>query len=454
MYSRHLSSSTPARPVTVGEHGVLDQTAFWQRVHGLRRALAVQPARRMALVCDDSGWFAAGLLALAHAGRVCVVPQAPQAGSITASGVHIDAVLTDRPADFAEFATLPVTGIPPARDSAPSLPDDSALIESYTSGSSGMPKCVPKTFGQLRREVATLEQQWGKQLGTALVCGTVPHYHLYGTLVRVLWPLLAGRSFVTHTCLQAADLRHWAAQQRCVIVSSPAFLSRIGDVSELPPASQVAAVFSSGAPLPDNCAERLQRDWGHAPIEIYGSTETGGIGWRAWSGAAERPYWRLLPGMQAELREESAGTRLWVKSGFTWQSDWMATGDLARRHADGRLELLGRADDVVKLEDKRVSLSEMRTRLLAHAWVENARLLLVEGRRRSIGAVVVLNAAGRAHLQAQGKIATSRELRHWLRRSYEPVLLPRKWRFPEALPDNDMGKIEHSSLQQLFAARA
>ncbi|MBU6469517.1 MAG: acyl--CoA ligase [Gammaproteobacteria bacterium] len=444
----------PTRPVAISEHGALDQTAFWRRVHGLRAALASQPAQRVALVCEDSGWFAAGMLALAQTGRICVVPQAPQAGSITASGAHVGAVLTDRPGEFTEFTTLAIGDAPPAGDATASLPDDDVCIECYTSGSSGMPKCVLKAFGQLRREVAALEQQWGEQLGDALVLGTIPHYHLYGTLVRVLWPLLAGRTFVTHTCVQAAELRRWAAQHRCVIVSSPAFLQRIAAPAELPPAAQVAAVFSSGAPLADPFAERLQRDWGHAPIEIYGSTETGGVAWRVWSGSAERPYWRLLPGVQTELREEPAGMRLWVKSGFTWQSGWMATGDLARRHDDGRLVLLGRADDVVKLEDKRVSLSEMRTRLMAHAWVENVRLLLLAGPRRSIGAVVILNAAGRRQLAANGKLPTSRELRNWLRRSYEPVLLPRKWRFPEALPDNDMGKIEHANLQQLFARRA
>lgn len=449
-----MRNLTPARPVAVSEHQAVDQTAFWQRVHGLRAALASHPARRIALVCDDSSWFAAGMLALAQAGRTCVVPQAPQAGSLTASGAQVDAVLTDRPAAFREFATLALGDAPPAGDDTASLPQDDVHIECYTSGSAGMPKCVRKTFGQLRREVATLEQQWGQQLGDALVLGTIPHYHLYGTLVRVLWPLLAGRTFVTHTCAQPAELRHWAAQRRCVIVSSPAFLQRIATPAELPPAAQVAAVFSSGAPLADSCAERLQHDWGHAPIEIYGSTETGGIAWRAWSGSAERRYWRRLPSVQTELRAEPAGPRLWVRSGFTWQSDWMATGDLAHLHADGRFTLLGRADDVVKLEDKRVSLSEMRTRLMAHAWVANVRLLLLAGSRHSIGAVVILNAAGRKQLATDGRLAISRELRNWLRRSYEPVLLPRKWRFPDTLPDNDMGKIEHASLQQLFARRA
>lgn len=453
MQPQGVSGASSARVVALDEHGTLGRAAFWRRVHGLSAALSTHPARRWALVCDDSSWFAAGLLALAHSGRICVVPQAPRAGNLVRSGAQIDAVLTDRPAGFTEFATLSVAEIQPAANDAVRLPDDEARIEFYTSGSSGAPKCVPHCFAQLRREADMLEREWGALLGDALVLGSVPHYHRYGIQVRVIWPLLTGRTFVTHTCTQPADLCHWAARQRCVIVSSPAFLSRVANPAELPPAANVAAVFSSGAPLPDACAERLQHDWGHAPIEIYGSTETAGVAKRTWSGVAERPYWRLLNGVQAELRAETAGTRLWVKSAFTWKADWMATGDLARWHSDGRFVLLGRADDVVKFEDKRVSLTEMCAHLMAHDWVENARLLLLEGQRHLIGAVVILNAEGRRQLAAQGKLAASRELRDWLRRNYEPVLTPRKWRFPDALSDNDMGKVSISDLRQLFAAR-
>lgn len=449
-----LHSASPSRVLAFDTHSALSSLEFWQRVHAISAAIAVRSEQRWALVCEDSAWFAAGLLAIANAGRVSVLPQAPQAGSITISGAHIDAVLTDQPRAFADFATLSMAAVPRINDATPCWPEDSALMESYTSGSSGTPKCVLKTFGQVRREVHTLEQEWGAQLGDALVLGTVPHHHLYGLLVRVFWPLLAGRPFLTSMCLQLAELRRWAAEQRCVIVSSPAFLSRLPDVSGLPPVTRVAAVFSSGAPLADDCAAHLQRDWGGAPIEIYGSTETGGIAWRTWSGAVERPFWRLLRGVQVDLREEPAGQRLWVKSGFTWQSDWMATGDLARLHADGRLVLLGRADDVVKFEDKRVSLHEMRTRLVTHAWVQDARLLLLEGRRRVIGAVVLLNAEGRRQLATSGKLAVNRGLRDWLRQTYEPVVMPRKWRFPESLPVNDMGKLEWTNLQGLFGKRA
>lgn len=454
MNARLPDLAADARPLALSEGGMLSRATFWQRVHGLERALAQHPARRWALVCEDSAWFAAGFLAIANAGRELVLPQAPQAGSLSASGAAADAVLTDRPEDFPGFTLLPVQTAGNEVSAAPRLPRDAAKIEFYTSGSSGAPKSVPKTFAQLRLEVEALEQQWGALLGDAAMAGTVPHYHLYGVLFRVLWPLLAGRAFLIPMCLQPAALRAATAHGDCAIVSSPAFLSRIPDYAELPPSSRVKAVFSSGAPLSDSAARDLKERWGHAAIEVYGSTETGGIGWRAWSGLEGRTLWQPIQGAEVELREETAGERLWVKSGCTWAGAWSASGDLAKLHADGRFELLGRADDVVKFEDKRVSLAEMRTRLMSHGWVEDARLLVLPGRRSFIGAVVELNAQGRMALATAGKPKVSDALRDWLRQSYEALLIPRKWRYLDTLPGNDMGKVERARLERLFESDA
>ena len=435
--------------LALGERESLTRADFWKRVQGLSTAITARPERRWALVCEDSAWFAAGLMALGQCGRSVVLPQAPQAGSLAAAGAQVDAVLTDRPENFPGYALLPAAGA--AASAAPRLPDDAVSVEFYTSGSSGAPKCVPKAFAQLRLEVEALERQWGKTLGDAVMAGTVPHYHLYGVLFRILWPLLTGRSFLAAMCLQPAALRAATANGDCAIASSPAFLGRIADYADLPPAGRVRAVFSSGAPLPDDAARRLKDSWGHAAIEVYGSTETGGIAWRAWERPEDRALWRPIEGVDTELREEAAGERLWVRSGCTWRGDWAPTGDLARRR-DGGFELLGRADDVVKFEDKRVSLSEMRARLLAHAWVADARLLLLDGRRRFIGAVVILNTAGREALTTSGKLKVNDALRDWLRGSYEALLVPRKWRYVEALPDNDMGKVERARLEGLFGA--
>jgi len=67
---------------------------------------------------------------------------------------------------------------------------------------------------------------------------------------------------------------------------------------------------------------------------------------------------------------------------------------------------------------------------------------------------VVLKPDGRAALDASGKLAMNESLRAWLRQSYEALLLPRKWRFPETLPDNAMGKTEQARLLALFGDEA
>jgi acyl-coenzyme A synthetase/AMP-(fatty) acid ligase len=452
--ARALDLGADHRVLALGEAAALDRAAFWRRVDALSSAVAARPARRWALACEDSSWFAAGLLALAGSRRTLVLPQAPQVGSLGAAGAEVDAVLTDRPRDFPGFEVLAAESAAGSGSPLPRLPDDDARIEFYTSGSTGTPKCVPKAFAQLRLEVEALEREWGGQLGDAVMAGTVPHYHLYGVLFRILWPVFFGRAFLTSMCLQPAALRAAVVHGDCAIVSSPAFLGRIADYGDLPPPAKVRTVFSSGALLPDEPARRLKQEWGHAAIEVYGSTETGGIAWRAWAGSAERAWWRPIQGVATELREGDAGPMLWVRSGCTWQGDWMAAGDLAALRDDGCFMLRGRGDDVVKFEDKRVSLGEMRARLLLHEWVKDARLLLLPGRRSLIGAVVVLSPAGRAELEGAGRRAVRESLRAWLRTSYEALLIPRKWRFVDAFPDNQMGKVELARLQALFEKTA
>ena len=435
--------------VAIFSGGALERGAFWKRVHGLENSIRGHSARRWAIVCEDSSLFAAGLIALANCRRIIVLPQSYLAGAV-GKDLEFDAVLSDHPENYPEYNCMNILAASTDAGGNPCFPDDDVRVEFQTSGSTGIPKCVPKVFAQLRNEVQTLENQWGATLGRAVIIGTVPHHHLYGLLFRVLWPLLTGRPFLSQACLHPAELRNLQVQMPKAIVSSPAFLSRIDDFSELPSATDVAAIFSSGAPLPDATARKFVEIWGRPVTEIYGSTETGGIAWRAGAAYGERSPWRPFSGVQLDSRQEPYGDRLWVRSPCTWQSEWTATGDLARIHADGTLELLGRSDDVVKIADKRVSLGEIRTRLAAHTMVADARLVLIAGRRSMIGAVVILNPSGQVLLKTSGKKPVCDTLRAWLRERYEPVMIPKKWRFVDTFPGTDMGKIENQRMQQLF----
>lgn len=271
MNARIYKSSALHDIVALQTGTVLDRTTFWRRVNGLTKIITQHPAQRWALICEDSAWFAIGLFALANSRRVMVLPQAPLAGSLNTFKTRVDAILSDRHEPCPGFELITMCADVVSSSAIPVIPEDSACIEFNTSGSTGTPKCVPKTFAQLRHEVETLEYEWGEQIGQAVIAGTVPHYHLYGLLFRILWPILSERPFQSSVCLNPASLRAAAARIRCAIVSSPTFLSRIDNPTELPNPSQVPAIFSSGAPLADNTASMLARGWacGHRSVWEY-----------------------------------------------------------------------------------------------------------------------------------------------------------------------------------------
>ena len=108
------------------------------------------------------------------------------------------------------------------------------------------------------------------------------------------------------------------------------------------------------------------------------------------------------------------------------------------------------ADKIVKIEGKRVSLTEVVRRLHNSSLVDNAEVIMLEQQRRQIGAIVVLTAQGQNLLSREGRLAVSRQLKKTLSQHFEAVTLPRKWRYPRSLPVNSQGKLVRSELTRLF----
>src|SRR3546814_17943637 len=71
-------------------------------------------------------------------------------------------------------------------------------IQLHTSGTTGKPEAVIKPLRCLEAEVEVLEAVFGA-CGAQSVLATVPAFHIYGLLFRVLWPLSAGRLFESHS---------------------------------------------------------------------------------------------------------------------------------------------------------------------------------------------------------------------------------------------------------------
>lgn len=422
--------------------GAAAHARFRTAVQAWRVAFEGSGARAVALHCDDVSTFAAALFGAWHAGVTVWLP-----GDVLP---QTRAVLRDRVDAFAGDAA---GDLAPAFDTAvdaASLDDWRALhpvttrLVVFTSGSSGEATAIAKTLRQLAAEVDALEATFGSIVGASRVHATVSHQHIYGLLFRVLWPLASGREIATRRVLFHEDMHAALLQSPGVLVSSPAHLKRLPDGLDWTRLQgHVIAVFSSGGALPDDAARDALAKLGTAPLEIYGSSETGGIAWRRSAGDGR---WSPLPGV--EWRSGDDG-RLQVRSPHLPDDDWFTTEDRAAADADG-LRLLGRADRIVKLEERRVSLTALERALVDTGLVREARVVLLDGPRSVLAAACVPTEAGASRLHAQGKATFARVLRAALAAGHDPVAMPRRWRFPQALPQNAQGKVLERGVLDLF----
>jgi acyl-coenzyme A synthetase/AMP-(fatty) acid ligase len=435
----HHKGRADDHPVAWRDGQLLTWGEYHGRVAQLCAELAPRPEQRWLLTCEDPLDFAIGLFALWHAGKIAVIPPSLRPGALDSLDHVADARLDTTKLGAAHAPVQQGAALPP-------LDPILTRLELYTSGSTGQPKQVPKSLAQLDNEVMVLEQVWGRRAAPTLA--TVPHHHIYGLLFRLLWPLAGGRPFDSETCATPEQLLSQLDRLGpAMVVSSPSQLARMPELIDVGLLrGKATSLFSSGGPLAAEAATRFHRALGEAPLEIYGSTETGGIAWRQQHDGDDA--WTLQPGVALHL---GADGTLTLTSPFLPDASPMQTGDAAKWLEDGRFRLLGRTDRIAKIEEKRLSLPELEARLGEHAWVKEAAALVLTGRRQTVGAILVLNDAGRAKLAAAGRAAVSRELRLHLAHWYDAVLLPRHWRYPEALPYNERGKLTQADLQTLFA---
>ena len=450
---------------------------FVERVAAWRSALSVAPGSRWALYGEDTFEFAATLFGAWHAGKTVIVPGDAQPDTLARLRMLTDGFLGDLPGAL-EAPSVDAAGI----DWAALDPRATRLVV-HTSGTSGEPLAIAKTLAQLDAEVHALEQRFGTLCDTGLapvnqdagdpgavdfgaqagcddadepvrVWATVSHQHIYGLLFRVLWPLAAGRALVAERLAWPEQIADSLAGP-AVLASSPAHLGRLPDALDWSRAREsLRAVFSSGGPLPEEAAGQAMALLGTAPVEVYGSSETGGVAWR--QRARHGDTWQPLPGVDFRVEDGL----LEVRSPHLADAGWWRTADRAAPAGDGMdgFELLGRSDRLVKVGEKRVSLTAIEQRLLETGDVAQARVLMLEqgvadgGDAATERPVVVaeLSASGRRKLLAHGKSALIAELRAALLQGIERLALPRRWRFVDAMPVNAQGKTPLAALEALF----
>ncbi|WP_312479227.1 acyl-CoA synthetase family protein [Stutzerimonas nitrititolerans] len=431
-----LLEQTPAsRPVALCP--ALEHEALRQQALRLAGGLRSRNITRLALHLEDAGELAIALLGAWRAGVTVLLPADLQPATRQRLADQTDLWLTDQAGD-STLAELLGDALPAAP-----LDLDQCRLLLCTSGSSGEPKLIEKRLRQLANEVEVLEDQWGAELGQACIIGSVAAQHIYGLLFRVLWPLCAGRPLLRKALPFPEDIQLASREQAdFCLVASPALLKRMGDNLDWPALSRVRRVFSSGGPLPAEAAQQLQQRLDQAPTEIYGSSETGGIAWRQ-GGSLWQPF------VGVELSQDEQGA-LRIASPCLPPDHVEQTADAARIQADGRFELLGRLDRIVKLEEKRISLPMLESALSEHPFVSEARLSVIEDNRAFLAALVALSDAGLHALRNQGRRALTQALRKHLAQYCEALALPRRWRLVRQMPCNAQGKLPQAQLEALL----
>lgn len=420
------------------------------------------PGRCVALCLPDAVEFAAALFAAWDERFVCVLAPDAQPGTVEGLRAHANLFAGDFTATVtpSQHVRVPAANAAATGDSFRELnPADAALVL-FTSGSSGKPSAIPKAFHQLSAELVSLERLFGARVGKGMpIHATVSHAHIYGLLFRLLWPLCNARPFDATSCLYPEDVAKALVRGPGVLVSSPAFLTRLAEAPRWPEASSLRAVFSSGGALPEDAARRCEAVLGHAAFEIYGSSETGGVGFRervVLDGvpSAERPF-EVFPGVSVTTTEASV---LRVRSPhLPSDAPEFETADRAADVADdGRsFRIVGRVDRLVKLEEKRVSLTAMESALVASGLFDDVRVLPIRpssqgASRWVLGVVGVPTSNGWRTLGSRGKPGMNAAAREALLTSFERTVLPRRFRYVTTLPKNPQGKVTEAALTALF----
>jgi acyl-CoA synthetase (AMP-forming)/AMP-acid ligase II len=450
-----LYAAMAARPAggivgwSAGE-GVTNEQ-FLARARAWRALLRGRPGRDYALYLEDSIEFGAALLGAWHAGKTIWLSADTLEATCGALRASVDGFLGQFPAEMA-----PLQPSPAADDDAelertldPELP---ALVV-FTSGSTGAAQAIPKKLSQMANEVETLDLLFGPATGDAAILATVSHQHIYGLLFKILWPLGSGRAIHAISIAFPEALAPAMAAGPCVLIASPAHLKRLPDHLDWSGAARMLrGVFSSGGPLAPETAFAMGAVLGKVPVEVYGSSETGGVAWRQRKAGAD-DSWLPFPTVQWRLGEDNG---LEVRSPHLPDDAWLALADRAEsatRGGEQRFVLRGRSDRIVKIEEKRVSLTAMEATLTGTGLAAEARVILcdpVAGERQRVAAFVVPTIAGRTLLATGGKTALNARLRTALAATVELVALPRRWRYLDQMPVNAQGKTTLAALLALL----
>jgi acyl-[acyl-carrier-protein]-phospholipid O-acyltransferase/long-chain-fatty-acid--[acyl-carrier-protein] ligase len=279
--------------------------------------------------------------------------------------------------------------------------DDDILTIVFTSGSTGEPKGVMLSHGNVGSNIAALNQVLRLRRNDQ-VLGVLPFFHSFGYTVT-LWGVMCLDGGVAYhfNPLEAGAIGTLCREERVtIVVGTPTTLRNYLKRCTSTDLASVEVVVCGAERLPPELADAFEAKFGVRPIEGYGATELSPIAainvppGRAaandGSGCKEGTVGRPLPGVDAKVTNIETGDVVPpgkpgllsirgpnVMKGYlgrpdlnelVLRDDWYSTGDIAVIDEEGFIQITGRQSRFSKIGGE----------MVPHMGVEDAIARVIE----------------------------------------------------------------------------
>ncbi len=337
--------------------------------------------------------------------------------------------------------------------------DDLAALL-YSSGTTGVPKGVMLTHGNLLSNAEALVNAWGFSDRDRLL-HALPIFHVHGLFVAINCALLSGASMRWLPAFDAAQVIEFLPECT-VMMGVPTYYTRLLDSKNLSPdvCRQMRVFISGSAPLPEETFSEFEARTGHRILERYGMTETGMNTSNPLSGTLKPGSVGLpLPGVEVRVTNEIGNLQVRGPNVFTgyWNQldktteDFTAdgffnTGDLGRIDEDGYVSIVGRVKDMVISGGLNVYPREIELYINALPGVQESAVIGIPhpDLGEAVFAVVVAE-PGAAPGEQNLILAAKKDLANYK--------VPKQIVFVEELPRNALGKILKNLLRETYQGR-
>ena len=349
---------------------------------------------------------------------------------------------------------------------AESRADDLAALL-YSSGTTGRPKGIMLSHGNLASNALTLVDYWGFSADDVLL-HALPIFHVHGLFVAISCVLMSGAAMAWLPGFNV-DAVLAALPRSTVMMGVPTYYTRLlaSDRFTRESCANMRLFISGSAPLLAETFTAFEARTGHRILERYGMTETGmntsnPLHGERRAGTVGFP----LPGVSARIVDDNGDEvppgevgNLQVKGPNVFSGYWRMpektaedftadgffnTGDKALVDSDGYYSIVGRAKDMVICGGLNVYPKEVELVIDGIAGVAESAVIGVPHPDfgEAVVAVVVAGAGGESLGEAAIIAATREQLANFK--------IPKRVMVVADLPRNTMGKVQKNVLRERY----